>query len=168
MAALHFSRSPAHAADVVVRSLNVVDADGHSRITLSVRQNEPELLLTSSQSQPVFRLHIARSRSVDQKQVLRTPKLELNDSDGDATVQLIASLNQRGLLSFSSPDRQEGKIMLGHFGTADDGTDIGLWGLQVTGTLDNFYTARMLGVQTHGDKDAGFLWPLFPAAEHVK
>ena len=58
--------------------------------------------------------------------------------------------------------------MLGRFGTTDDGTDIGLWGLQVKGNLDNFYTGQMLGVQTHGDKDTGFLWPLFPAAEHVK
>jgi hypothetical protein len=149
-----------------VRDLEIVDDQGKTRISLGMEHDQPSIRLLSSTDVPLIRFAVDETTS-NQSPKITVPTFELNDSQGANAIQMYGNPGQRGLLAFSSP-RFEGKVMLGHFGITDDGTDTGLWGLQVSSRLGGMHTDRLLGVMTSNGNDTNLVWPTYSADKNVK
>jgi len=132
-----------------------------------MEHDQPSIRLLSSTDVPLIRFSVDQMTTSDQTSKITVPTFELNDSQGANAIQMYGNPHQRGLLAFSSP-LFEGKVMLGHFGITDDGTDTGLWGLQVSSRLGGMHTDRLLGVMTSNGNDTNLVWPTYSADKNVK
>jgi len=141
-----------NADSIKVNRLEVVDSNRRSRIVLNVNKHGPSILLLPSSgdvNRPLMQL------SIEDQPSASMPIIKLNDTNGNRAVRLDVSGPNRGLLSFSTSNR-EGELMVGRFGTTDDGSDTGAWGLDLNGKNG---MGRWLGIKTVNGEDRELVWP---------
>jgi hypothetical protein len=142
-----------------VKNIEIIDDKGTSRIALGMERDQPSIRIFSSDRTPLLRFGADRVVLPDSGvPEFLIPTIELNDGHGKPAIQMVGSGDQRGLIAFSS-QQSEGKVMLGHFGISDDGTDTGMWGLQINSRLHGKHTDRALGVMTFNGNDTDLVWP---------
>lgn len=158
--ALHLNHSTTPLYDTVkAKHLAIVDGSGTERIALDVAHNQPSIRILSVDQTTLLRLAVDRVAPSDPKSpYLQIQVVDLNDDTGKPAIQMFGGHDQRGLIGFSSP-QFEGKLMLGHFGISDDGTDTGMWGIEVSSRLHGLHTDRMMGVMTFNGNDTLLVWP---------
>jgi hypothetical protein len=159
-AVTYWNRSAEKSLSVLrAKEIDIVDGNGASRIALGMEHDQPFIRLSSPDHTPLLRLAVDRVYpSGNTSSAILIPTMELNDGTGQPTIEIVANKDQRGLIAFSSP-KFDGKVMLGHFGITDDGTDTGIWGLQVSSRLHGLHTDRALGVMTSNGNDTELVWP---------
>lgn len=151
--------TPAIDGTLKARRLAIVDSSGIERIALDVIHNQPSIRILSAGQATLLRLGVDSVVSSDSALPSnQIPVMDVNDDNGKPAIHLSGNHDQRGLIAFSSP-QTEGKIMLGHFGISDDGTDTGMWGIQVMSRLQGLHGGRRMGVMTFNGSDTGLVWP---------